>query len=339
MRERVTDDVRPVLLILLGAVGLVLLIACANVANLLLARATARRKEMAIRAALGAERGRIVRQLLTESLLLAFAGAALGLVLGSWVLRTMLTFMPGELPRLQELSAVSALDPRVAMFAFVLAGATGVLFGLFPAIKLSRTELGGALNESGGRTSASRGQNRARSVLVAGEVAIAVVLLCGSVMLIRSLVEMHRVNLGFLPRNLLTMEVSFGGPGYATSSVVDHLATRFVERAERIPGVESAAMASALPLQGGIDMIFNIPAQASPRARHFSGDVQWRIVSASYFDVLRIPLLEGRFFREREPGRTVVISKTMARKFCLTQIPLVRQSSSVRNWAPIIKWA
>ncbi len=315
LHQRITGDIRPSLLILIGAVGLVLLIACANVANLLLARATARRKEIAIRAALGAGRGRIVRQLLTESLLLASASGVLGLVLGSWGFHTILAFAAGELPRLQELATVSSLDPRVAAFTFSLAGITGVLFGLFPAIDLSRTEFGGALKESGGRASASRGQNHARGLLIASEVAIAVVLLCGSVLLIRSLVEMHRVNLGFEPRNLLTMEVSLAGSGYAKSSTVDRLATQFVARVERIPDVESAAMASALPLQGGIDMIFNIPGQALPEGRHFSGDVQWRIVSRSYFEVLRIPLLAGRLFREREGRGTVVISKTMARKF------------------------
>jgi predicted permease len=315
LKQQVIGDIRPALLILLGAVGLVLLIACANVANLLLARATVRQREIAIRAAIGAGRGRIVRQLLTESLLLAFAGGALGLMLGSWAVRALVAFTPGDLPRLQEMAAVPALDPTVAAFTFLLAAVTGVLFGIAPAFQLSRTELTVAFSASGGRTGAGLKQNRARTVLVAAEVATAVVLLCGAVLLIRSFAAMHSVNLGFDPNNLLTMEVSLAGPGYSKSSSVDRLAREFVERAEHIPGVESAALASALPLWGRMDMIFNIPGRISPEGRQFTGDVQWRFVSAHYFDVLQVPLLSGRLLQEREPGRTVVISQAMARKF------------------------
>jgi putative ABC transport system permease protein len=314
MQQKVAGNVRPALLILLGAVGLVLLIACANVANLLLARATARQKEIAIRSALGAGRVRIVRQLLTESLILAVAGGSFGLVLGSWGVRALLSFMPGDLPRLREIAAIPALDPQVAAFTLILAVATGILFGLAPAYHLSRVPLTVALNESGARTGTAFGRGRIRSLLVAIQVAIAVVLLCGATLLIRSFAAMHSVNLGFEPKNLLTMEVSLAGPGYSKSSSVDHVARQFVERAEHIPGVDSAAMASALPLFGKMDMIFDIPGRASP-PDHFAGDVQWRFVSAHYFDVLRIPLISGRLLRDREPGRTVVISETMARRF------------------------
>ena len=315
MRQQITGDVRPALLILLGAVGLVLLIACANIANLLLARAAARQREMEIRAAIGAGRGRIVRQLLTESLMLAFAGGTLGLVLGSWGAHFLIAFVPGNLPRLQEMAAIPALDPRVAGFTFLLTAVTGVLFGLVPAFHLSRTELTIALNESGGRPGAGLKQGRARNLLVAAEVAIAVVLLCGALLLIRSFAAMHSVSLGFDPNNLLTMEVSLAGPGFSKSSRVDRLARHFVERAERIPGVESAALASALPLWGCMDMIFDIPGRTPPEGRHFLADVQWRFVSAHYFDVLRIPLLSGRLLHEQEPGRTVVVNQSMARKF------------------------
>jgi putative ABC transport system permease protein len=315
MRQQITGDVRPALLILLGAVVLVLLIACANIANLLLTRAAARHREMAIRAALGAARGRIVGQLLTESLVLAFAGGTLGLVLGSWGVHFLVAFVPGNLPRLQEMAAIPALDPQVAGFTFLLTAVTGVLFGLVPAFHLSRTELTFALNESGGRQGAGLKQGRTRNLLVAAEVAIAVVLLCGAVLLIRSFAAMHSASLGFDPNNLLTMEVSLAGPGYSKSSRVDRLVRQFVERAERIPGVESAALASALPLWGRMDMIFDIPGRTPPEGRPFLADVQWRFVSAHYFDVLRIPLLSGRLMHEQEPGRTVVINQSMARKF------------------------
>src|SRR5579871_833389 len=299
LKERITGDVRPALLILMGAVGLVLLIACANVANLLLARASSRQKEIAIREALGAGRVRIVRQLLTESLLLALSGGVLGLALGSWSVRALLALLPGDLPRLQELAR---LDPRVAAFTLLLAIVTGVAFGLFPALQASRRP--GSLKKS-----------RSRNALVTAEMSIAVVLLCGAMLLIRSFAAMHSTSLGFDPRNILTMEVSFAGPGYSKSMDVDRVMRQFVERAERIPGVESAAMASALPLFGKMDMIFNIPGRAPSKPGGFTGDVQWRIVSAHYFDALRIPLLAGRYPREQEPARTLVINQAMARKY------------------------
>jgi putative ABC transport system permease protein len=315
LQEQLTGNIRPRLLILLGAVGLVLLIACANVANLVLARAAGRQKEIAIRAALGAGRWRIVRQMLTESLMLAVAGGLSGLILGSWGLRALLHLMPGDLPRVQEMASITALDPRVAGFTILLALLTGVAFGLFPALQVSRAELAAVLKESGGRTGSSWKQNRTRSTLVGVEVAIAVVLLCGATLLIRSFAAMHAVTLGFDPHNLLTMEVSLAGPAYANAGAVDRLGRDFVQRAERLPGVGSAALASALPLWGQQDMLFSIPGRQPLKGFHFTGDVQWLIVSPHYFDALRIPLIAGRFLREQEAGRTVVISETMARKY------------------------
>ncbi len=315
LQEQLTGNIRPRLLILLGAVGLVLLIACANVANLLLARAAGRQREIAIRAALGAGRGRIIRQMLTESLLLALAGGVSGLILGSWGVRALLSLMPGDLPRVQEIASVPALDPRVAAFTVLLAVITGMLFGLFPAMQVSRAELASVLKESGGRMGTGLKPNRTRSILVGAEVAIAVVLLCGAALLIRSFAAMHAVSLGFDPHNLLTMEVSLAGPSYTKSSAVDRLGREFVQRVETLPGVESAALASALPLWGEQDMIFSIPGSRPLKGYHFTGDVQWLIVSPHYFEVLRIPLVAGRLLRDREPGRTVVISQTMARKY------------------------
>ncbi len=314
IETQITGDIRPALLLLLGAVVLVLLIACANVANLLVARAAVRRREIAIRLAIGADGGRILRQLLAESLLLALGGGALGLLLGSWGVRALLALTPAELPRLQEMAAIPALDPRVAGFTFLLAVSTGLLFGIAPAFHLSRTELTEALNDSG-RAGAGPTQARIRAALVAAEVAIAVVLLSGAGLLLRSFAAMQAVDLGFDPKNLLTMEISLAGAGYSNSGAVDRLARRVVERAERIPGVESAALASALPLWGRMDMIFDIPGRTPPGSRLFTGDVQWRFVTARYFNVLRVPLLAGRLLRELEPGRTVVISNAMARKF------------------------
>jgi predicted permease len=197
---------------------------------------------------------------------------------------------------------------------------TGVLFGLVPALQLSGTELTLSLNEAGFRGSSSR-HSRARAVCVAAEVAISVVLLCGAVLLFRSFVAMHSVGLGFDPNNLLTMELSLAGPGYSESGSVDRLARDMVQSAERLPGVESAAIVSALPLFGSMDMIFNIPGR-TPSNRGFDGDVQWRYVSPEYFQVLRIPLVSGRLLREQESARVVLINQAMARKFWPGRSPI-----------------
>jgi len=315
MQQQMTGDIRPALLILLGAVGLLLLIACANVANLLLARAAGRQKEIAIRAAIGAGRGRIVRQLITESLLLALTGGVFGLALGSWGVRALLALTPGDLPRVDEMAAIPALNPWVAGFTVLLSLVTGILFGLVPSIQVSRVDLTSLLNESGGRTSAGLRHNRARGILVSAEVAIAVILLCGAVLLIRSFAALHNVEPGFDSRNLLTMKVSLAGPKLGSASIVDRIARQWVERVERTPGVEAAAMANNLPFEDGIDMIFNIPGRPPLEGYKFTGDVQWRFVSAHYFEALRIPLRSGRLFRDREPAQTVVINEAMASKF------------------------
>ena len=315
MRQRITQGVRSPLFILLGAVGFVLLIACANVANLLLARATNRQREIAIRFALGASRWRIIRQLLCETLLLSLGGAMLGLLLGSWGVRELLLLAPDSAPRIQEVTTFAALDPWVLGFALTLAVVTGVLFGLFPAAQLSHVELSSAFKSSGGSAVSGAQHQRTRQTLAAAEVAIAVALLCGAVLLIRSFAAMHSVSLGFDPRNLLTMEVSLSGPGYAKSADVNRIARTFLERVERVPGVESAAWANSLPLRGTQDMIFDLPGHQRLEGYKFTDDVQWRFVSAHYFETLRIPLLSGRFLRDQETAKTVVINEAMAHKY------------------------
>ena len=302
LQDELTGNVRPALMILLGAVGLVMMFACANVASLLLARAAGRQREIAIRAALGATRSRIMRHLLTESLVLAFSAGIAGLALGWCGVRALVRLAPADLPRVQE---ITALDPRVAAFAVVLAATTGLLFGVFPAVQSARSDLAPVLKR----------RSHARSALVSAEVAIALVLLCGAALLIRSFAAMHAVNLGFDPHSLLTIDVSLAGRGYASGAAVDRLGREFVDRVERLPGVESAAFASALPLEAAQDMLFSIPGRQPLNGFHFTGDVQWLIVSSHYFEVLRIPLISGRYLGERETGRTVVISQTMARQY------------------------
>jgi putative ABC transport system permease protein len=324
LQEQITSVVRPALMIVFGAVGLVLLIACANVANLLLARVTTRQKEIAIRSALGAGRMRIFRQLLSESFLLAVTAGILGLLLGSWLVRGILYFVPNSLPDFDRLRSISAVDPRVGAFTFALAIVTALLCSVLPALEFSRPGLLNLLGNSG-RTSSSSSQKHARNILVVFEVSVSVVLLCGAVLLVRSLIAMHEVSLGFELHNLLTVELSLVGSGYNQGSTLSRISAQLVQRAKAIPGVESAAIASALPLQGGVDMIFNIPGRTPPEGFHFNGDVQWRITSPGYFRVLQIPLITGRFFREREPRGTVLISETMARQFWPGENPVGKE--------------
>ena len=313
LARQMTSDVRPALLVLLGAVGLVLLIACANIANLLLARSIGRQREIAIRCAIGASRSRIIGQLLTEALLLALVGGALGLALGRAGVVGLLALAPPDLPRIQELASLPALDPAVTAFTLLVAIVTGLMFGLFPALQLSRPDLVSSLKESAGQAGGGLKHNRTRSLLVGAEVTIAVVLLCGAVLLIRSFIAMHRVELGFDPRQMLTMEIA--PDTHLKSREVDVLVRELVDTVERIPGVESAAFASALPLWGQMDMVFDLPGHAPLEGFKFTGDVQWRFVSAHYFDELRIPLRSGRLFREQETAHTVIVSEAMAHKY------------------------
>jgi predicted permease len=324
MRQWLTADVRPALLILLGAVGLVLLIACANVANLLLAHALGRQKEIIVRAAIGAGRVRLIRQLLTESLLLALAGGALGLGFASWGVRALLALAPTGLPRIQEMARVPALDAWVAGLSVALSVVTGVLFGLLPAFQLSRVDLASSLKGSSARSGTGLRQGQTRTALVAAEMAIADVLLCGAMLLIRSFVALHSVPPGFDSRNLLTMKVALAGPDEVNAGAVDRLAYQTAERVERIPGVDKATVASSLPTQAIVDMLFDIPGRPPLEGFKFAGDVLWCSVSWNYFDTLRIPLRSGRLFREQEPPHTVIINEAMRRKFWSKQNPVAQ---------------
>ncbi len=221
MKDAMVADVRTALLVLFGAVGFVLLIACANVANLLLARAAVRQKELAIRTAIGASYGRMVRQLLTESLLLAAAGGVAGFVLGAFGVRALLAMAPGNIPRLTYQfgahQALPLLDWRMAAFTIGIALLTGLLFGLFPALHLGNPDLSSSLKE-GGRSSGGQLRARARSALVVAEVALALVLLTGATLLIRTFAGLHSVNPGFNAKNVLTLETSLAGGGYDTTA-------------------------------------------------------------------------------------------------------------------------
>jgi predicted permease len=327
LKESMVRDVRVALLVLFGAVGFVLLIACANVANLLLARAAVRQRELAIRAAIGASYWRMVRQLLTESVLLAGVGGVLGFVLGEWGVRGLLLMAPGNIPRLTDqsggaLKAIPVLDWRVAAFTMGVAVLTGILFGLFPALHISSPDLASTLKE-GGRSGGGLLRKRARSILVVTEIALALVLLVSAALLIRTFAGLHSVDPGFNAHNILTMETSMAS--YDSTAKVDNFVRQVTQRVEALPGVQAAGSAIVLPLSGnGVDLPFNIVGRTAAKGQ-YEGDDYWRSVSPHYFRVFQIPLLRGRVFTESEMGnssRVVIINQVMAKKYWKDQDPI-----------------
>jgi putative ABC transport system permease protein len=316
VRDLLVRNVRRSLLVLAGAVSFVLLIACANVANLLLARATGRRREIAIRAAVGGSRGRIIRQLLTESLVLSTAGGVLGLLLGILGIRALLAINTAGLPRVGTDGALVGVDWRVAAFTVVIALGTGVLFGLIPALQSSRTDLTATLKESSGRSGPGFRQNKARSVLVVTEVALALILLIGSALLIRTAIALGQVDPGFDATRVLTMRMSLTGPRFQTSEGVEQTVRDGVERLRAIPGVVNASATCCVPLQGGYGLGFLIVGRPSDGPTHGGGS--WMTVSPGYFEVFKIPVKRGRSFTDLDNGRApgvVIINEAMARQF------------------------
>jgi putative ABC transport system permease protein len=317
LRDLVVSGARTALLILLGAVGFVLLIACANVANLLLARATLRKREIAIRSALGAERRRIVFQLLTESVLLSLIGGVLGLLLGYAGVRALLAMNPVDIPRIGEHGSSVVLDWRVLAFTLVVALFTGILFGLVPAFSISRTDLTVTLKEGSSRAGSSFRQNKARAILVVTEIALALVLLVGAALLIRTFAMMRTEKPGFDAHNVLTMEVSLSAERFEKTAAVAQVVREVERRVDALPGVEAIASTCCLPTAGGIDLPFTIEGHP-PTEGPYNGDVSGRNVSSQYFQVFRIPLLRGRTFTENDDAtsdRVVVINEAMAKQY------------------------
>jgi len=317
MQETIVRNVRPALLILLGAVGCVLLIACANVANLLVARASVRSREIAIRSAIGAGRWRIIRQLLTESVLLSSAGGLLGLAIGVIGVRGLLALNPGNLPRIGADGAGVTIDWTVLAFTMGVSLLTGVLFGLFPAIHASRTDLTETIKDAGDRGGSSMGQNKTRSALVIVELALAIVLLAGAGLLIRTFAALHAVSPGFDAHNVLTLDTSMTGAKFDTSAGVTDLSRMAVERIEAIPGVEAAAASSYLPLEGGLGLPFNIVGRTRAEGPS-DGGAGWAYVTAKFFEVFKVKVVQGRAFTDRDtsgaPG-VVIVNEAFVRKF------------------------
>ena len=323
--EAFVSNSRPILLVLASAVGLVLLIACANVANLLLVRATGRRREITIRAAIGAGRGRIIRQLLTESVVLSLAGGIAGLGLGMLGIRSLLAVNTAGLPRLGEKGALVGIDSRVLVFTLLISLATGIVFGLIPALQGSRTDLSEALKESSGRSGTGFRQNKVRALLVITEVALALILLVGAALLIRTSLALAAVDPGFDPNNVLTMRMSLTGPRFETAQGVDLLVHEGVRRLEAMPGIELASATCCVPLQGGYGLPFNIVGRPPEGNSPFTGGGSWMTVSPGYFEVFKIPVRRGRTFTEND-GKTalpvVIINEAMAKKFWKDGDPL-----------------
>ncbi len=323
-RDAFVSNARPTLLVLLGAVAFVLLIACANVANLLLVRATSRRREFAIRAALGAGRGRIIRQLLTESVVLALMGGAIGVAIGVIGMRALLSVNTAGLPRVGQDGSLVGVDWRVLGFTLVLSIATGLLFGLMPALQASRPDLSLTLKESAGRAGGGFRQNKARSLLVVSEVALAIILLIGSALLIRTSLALRSVRPGFDAEHVLTMRMSLSGPRFEKSAAVEQLVRDGAERLDALPGVEVASATCCVPLEGGYGLPFLIVGRP-PQQGPFTGGGGWLTISPGYFEVFKIPVTRGRTLTVRDDAGAppvVLINEAMARQFWKTGDPL-----------------
>jgi predicted permease len=326
LRDSMVGEVRSSLLVMLGAVGLVLLIACANVASLLLVRAAGRRREFAIRSALGAARARIVRQLLMESLLLASAGGAVGLALRFAGLRALMALVPPDLPRIGAGGAAVGVDGRVLGFTLAVSLLTGMLFGLFPALSASRADLNAVLKEGGSRGGTGVRQARTRSVLVVSEVALAMVLLVGATLLIRTFVALHGVQPGFDAHNVLTMEMSLTGDRYQKTQGVAELERNTLERLNGVPGVEVAAATFWLPIYDGDGLGFQIAGQ--PTDKDHSHGSQWMSVSPGYLSVFRIPVVRGRDFNEADTvasPQVALINEALAKRYFAGRDPVGQQ--------------
>jgi predicted permease len=315
LQEQVTGSVKPALLALLAAVGFVLLMVCANVASLLLARSLARQKEIALRAALGATRGRVIRQLLTEATLLSSLGGLGGLLVARLGLDALVAALPQNQLAVMPFFETLRLDPGILLVALALALLTGLVFGLAPALQASRIDLQGALKE-GGRVSGGVARQRLRSALVGVEIALAVVLLVGAGLMMKSLLRLMQANLGFDPTNVLTMTVVLPAGKYTDPNRMDAYYQQLQERLAALPGVAGAGAVSQLPLQPGNTTRFIVEGEPVPPPGQET-EANIRVASASYFPALGIPLAQGRNFAESDKAdatRVVIINQSLAEK-------------------------
>ena len=321
LRDSIVGKVRPALLVMLGGVGFVLLIACANVANLLLVRASTRETEIAVRTALGAGRRVLVRQLVTESMLLSLGGAVIGTAMAAWAVDGVKAFGPAGVPRLAEVS----IDARVLGFSIVLAIVTGLLFGLVPALHAARTNVGQMLKESTRGSSGRRGTRRTRGALVVAEMALAVILLIGAGLLARSFVALTNLDLGYRASNVVTMSVSLPTPKYPWDRQAISFAERLLEQVQAMPNVERAALAFGRPLsESAMRVTFDRDDRPpSPPDRRTVADI--RVVTPDFFATLGIPLLTGRGLQNSDLPNAppvAVVSQSFARQYFPSENPI-----------------
>jgi putative ABC transport system permease protein len=326
LQEQFVGNVKPILLVLLGAVGFVLLIACANVASLLLTRSLSRQKEVAIRSALGASRWRVIRQMLTESVLLSLTGGVAGLLIAYLGVDALAAALPesqlNSLPFLKSLH----IDARILGFSFGLSLLTGMLFGLAPALQSSRLDLNEVLKE-GGRTTSGGERHRLRSAFVMAEIALAVVLLVGAGLMMKSLLRLLQTNVGFNPQNVLTMTLALPPSKFSEPTALMSFHQQLKERVQSLPGVSGAGTVNILPLQGGNTTRFLVEGDPIP-APGQEIEANIRVVDETYFQTLGIPLMAGRTFDERDradaPG-VVIIGKTLADRIFAGRDPIGRR--------------
>jgi len=336
-QEQTVKEIRPALLVLLGAVAFMLLIACANIANLLLARAASRQKEIAIRTALGASRLRVLRLLLTESLILSLAGGLLGLLLAFWGTDALMALTPDNIPRLNEVG----VDARVFGFTLAVSLVTGIFFGLIPAIHASKPDLNEALKEGSRGAMGSSAGKRTRSVLVAVEVALSLVLLIGAGLMIKSFARLQQMNLGFNPEKVLAVTLTLSNSRYPEERQQAAFFQETLNRLQSLPGVQSAGATTALPLTlelSGSD--FRIEGHPEPEAGK-ELIIHTRSVSPGYFGTLGIRLLKGRDFSDRDKSdapRTAVINSELARIYFLNEDPLGKRITfdDGQSWISIV---
>ena len=313
LQEEIVGNVRPILLVLLAAVGFVLLIACANVASLLLTRALARQKEVAIRSALGASRWRVVRQLLTESMVLSLVGGAAGLLIAYWGVPALVAALPQNQLNAMPFLKTVGLDATILTFSFLLSLATGLFFGLAPALQSSRLDLNDVLKE-GGRNASATASHRLRSAMVVSEIALAVVLLVGAGLMMKSLFRLLQTNVGFKTENLLTMGVVLPPAKYTEPNQLINFNDQIQERVRSLPGVSNAGAVDILPVNAGNTTRFYVDGDPVPEPGK-EIEANSRVVSDTYFQTLGVPLLGGRMFDQRDtpdkPG-VVIIGKTIA---------------------------
>jgi putative ABC transport system permease protein len=340
LHTQIVGNVKTLIAVLFGAVALVLLIACTNVASLLLARATRREREFAIRRAVGASRWRLARQLLTESVVLSLFGGVAGLALSIWAVDLFIKLSPGDIPRLNEAS----VDLRLLGFAFLISIVTGIAFGLWPAFHATSTSLNQSLKEAGAKASEKRQRRRSRNVLIITELALAQLLLVGAGLLIMSYVKVSRIDPGFVADHVLSAKIAPSGKKYPDLKSREQFYTRVIEQLQNVPGVTSVGMVMNVPLSGS-SMNRGFTAEGRPETKPDEKvSMDYQIVSKDYFATLGIPVLRGRGFAAQDTStapRVIIINETMAQRYWPNEDPVgkrmaIGESSKDTSWRTIV---